>query len=306
MTSISETPAFVRPFPALTPAQRLHIEINGYVVVPGVLSADECGEIREALQKIKRDLLSTGDAKKNHVRGAFSPLSLPHQFFVASLIAADPAFTAYATHPRLVGMAEEIIGGEARLCEFNGQINSRNPADDLSAPPTFAFHTGMDVPFGNHDKNGLTHSLFVKTLTNLTDMGPDDGGTVVVAGSHKLDLPDSLLAQCAYADPNLIHQVVAPKGSTLLFFETLIHATGQIRSDNERAIIVAGYGSTLLPWWDGTPLSESFQQRIPPHLSTLLLGKEHWTRGPRYRDLSKPVDARKFTLADGWHAEPDA
>ena len=27
---------------------------------------------------------------------------------------------------------------------------------------------------------GLLHSSFVKTLTNLTDLGPEDGGTVVI------------------------------------------------------------------------------------------------------------------------------
>ena len=301
-----ETASFVRPFPALTPAQRIHAEINGYVVIPDVLREDECGQILEALQKLKRDLLATGDPRNNWVRGAFSPGAYPHQFYLASLIAAAPVFTAYATHARLVGMAEELIGGEARLSEFNGQINSRDPKTDLDAPARYAFHTGMDVPFGNHEKNGLTHSLFVKTLTNLTDVGPDDGGTVVVAGSHKLDLPDSELANCAYEDPSLIHQVIAPAGSTLLFFETLIHATGQIRSDRERAIIVAGYGSTLLPWWDGTPLSETFKRQIPEHLSTLLLGKAHWERTPRYRQLSEPMDQQKFTLADGWHAAPDA
>ena len=44
---------FDRPFPALTPAQRFHFEVNGYVIVPGALSGDECGLIREALQRVK-------------------------------------------------------------------------------------------------------------------------------------------------------------------------------------------------------------------------------------------------------------
>lgn len=43
-----------RPFPALTPEQRYYFEINGYVVVPDVLSRDECGSIRDALQSTKK------------------------------------------------------------------------------------------------------------------------------------------------------------------------------------------------------------------------------------------------------------
>ena len=106
----------------------------------------------------------------------------------------------------------------------------------------------------------------------------------------------------AYEDRSLIHQVIAPAGSTLLFAETLIHATGQLRSDRERAIIITGYGSTMMPYWGGAALTPEFVAKIPDHLRNLYLGKAHWTRGPRYRQLTDPVDARTFTLADGWHA----
>jgi hypothetical protein len=37
------------------------------------------------------------------------------------------------------------------------------------------------------------------------------------------------------------HQVVAPAGSALIFTEALLHATGQIRTDTERCIMIAGY-----------------------------------------------------------------
>ncbi len=130
----------------------------------------------------------------------------------------------------------------------------------------------------------------------LTDLGPDDGGTVVVAGSHKVDLPAQQLIEVAYADRSLIHQVAAPAGSTLLFAETLIYATGQIRSNNERVILITGYGSTLFPYWDNGILSEEFENTIPEHRRTLFKGKVHWTRNPRYRALDEPVDGREFSL----------
>ena len=292
---------FERPFPALTPAQRLHLEVNGYVVVQDVFSSDECGVLREALQKLKHDLRATGDPKNKSVRGARAIVDLPHHIYMSPLLRADPSLAAYATHPRIVGMAEELIGGEARLAEFNAHANSRDPNADLNVAPRFPFHTGIDVPFGNHTNQELYHCLFVKALTNLTDLGPDDGGTVVVAGSHKLNLPTSQLVEAAYADRSLIHQVIAPAGSTLLFSETLIHATNQIRSDRERYVIIAGYSARMMPMWS-PQFDDEFAAKIPEHLQTLLLGKNHWTRAARYRDLSEPIDPRKFTLADGWHA----
>jgi hypothetical protein len=291
---------FERPFPALTPAQRYHFEVFGYVVVPGVLSPAECATIRDALQRVKRDIRARKSGHKLQPGEPHFIIDQPHHVFMASIRESDPAIVGYATHPRLVGMAEEVIGGEARIVELNAHLNSRNPADKFEAEPKFDLHLGIDVPYGTHTKHGLLHCSFVKTLTNLTELGPDDGGTVVIAGSHKLDLPHEDLIACAYADRSLIHQVIAPAGSTLLFAETLMHATGRIRSERERAIIVCGYGTRQFPFWDGGDLTPEFQQQIPPHLQTLFNGKAHWTRAPRYRTLAEPVDSRTFTLADAW------
>ncbi len=294
---------FERPFPALTSAQRYHFDVNGYVVVPEVLSRDECAAIIESLQRTKREIRSRPAGTTGKVGAPRFIADQPHHVFIGDMREADPLFVAYGSHPRLVGMAEEVMGAEARIVEMNAHINSRHPAYQVGDAPNFSLHNGIDVPYGSHAKHGLFHCSFVKTLTNLTDLGPEDGGTVVVAGSHKIDLPVEEMIECAMADPTLIKQVVAPAGSTLLFAETLIHGTGQIRSDRERVIIITGYGSTMYPYWGGADLSPEFVAKIPPQLKNLWLGKAHWTRGPHYRQLADPVDSRQFTLADAWHGE---
>jgi hypothetical protein len=286
---------FQRPFPALTSAQRYFLDVWGYVVVPNTLTPTEILETREALQKLKRELLASPEPDKARVRGAYLLINKPHHHLVANIIEADPSFVRYETHPRLVGMAEELMGSEARITEVNAHINSRDATEDLSQPPQYGFHRGTDIPFGSHTVNGLYHCNFVKTLTNLTDLGPDDGGTVVIAGSHKVDAPEKDVIAAAYQDRSLIHQVTAPAGSTLLFSETLIHATGQIRSDKERVVIICGYGPTLFPYWDSGTLSERFVKTIPESLKPLFFGKAHWTRGARYRKLGDAVDGRPMS-----------
>jgi len=289
---------FDRPFPALTPAQRYSFEIHGYVVVPGVLQADEIASLREALYRLRGEILALEErgAEGPRVRGAYLIADRPHHHFMTNLLQAHPLLTAYATHPRLVGMAEEILGGEGRLVEINSLIN-RRPADPpLDPHPTYPFHRGTDIPFGSHVRGGLYHCSFVKALTYLTEVGPQDGGTVVIAGSHKVDLPLDQLIGVAYQDRSLIHQIQAPAGSTLLFAETLIHATGQIRSDRERIILVSGYAPVFFPYWDNGTLSPAFAQSIPPQLRPLFQGRATWKRGPRYRQLTDPADDRTFTL----------
>ena len=298
------TATFDRPFPALTTAQRYHLDVYGDVVVENVLAAEEAEALRSTLCQLRDELQKLDDPSDDgpRVHGAFCLTHGSNHDFIANIVEADPIITAYATHPRLVSMAEELMGGEARIVEMNAHINRRDHGRENER---YDFHRGTDIPFATHTHEGLFHCNFVKTLTNLTDLGPDDGGTVVIAGSHKINVPAATLTELAYEDPSLIHQVVAPAGSTLLFSETLIHATGRIESDNERAIIITGYGASMFPYWDWGTLSEEFRDKIPEQLKTLFEGEAHWNRGPRYRSLAEAADERRFGLGE-WADRPPA
>ena len=280
---------FRRPFPPLTPAQRFHLDVYGYVVLENALSGEEVERLKEAVLRLFADLEALEDRGGNgpRVRGAFLGIDKPCHRFAVNIRESDPAITAYATHPYMVSLAEELMGSEARIVEMNAHVNSRDP--DNTWDGLTGFHRGTDVPYAGHTRGGLFHCNFVKTLTNLTDLGPDDGGTAVIAGSHKIDAPANELIALAEEDRSLVHQVAAPAGSTLLFCETLVHATGPIRSDRERMIIITGYGSTMFPYWDYGELSPGFRERIPEQLKVLFEGQAGVdARGP----LPRPGDAR--------------
>jgi len=293
-----EQESFHKPFPALTPAQRYHLDVLGYVVIPAVLTRDECGAVIETAEKIKAEIEATGDPNTRG-RGRAKIMAGergPGSWALIPILEADPIFTAYATHARLVGMAEELIGGEARIVELAVTSNVREPDKYRDPKPKLGFHAGMDIPYASHTQNGLYHCSFVKTLTNLTDLGPDDGGTTVIAGSHKIQAPLEDIIAAAYEDRSLIHQVVAPAGSALLFSETLIHATGQLRSEQRRYLIICGYAARQLPNWGGDELSPEFQAQIPEKLQVLFNGKAHWTRGPKYRRLGDSAETGSYAL----------
>lgn len=299
-------PAMDIPFPALSSQQRLHLDIYGYVVIPQVLTPAECQDLIDVLQELKKDLIAAGEpisfsadsAAKVRGAGVAHPGNA-HHIFMRDIEQAHPLIASYISHPRLLGMAAEIVGGEIRLVESNAIINSRLPDWDKIEEPSFSFHRGTDVPYGSHTRHGLYHSNFVKTLTNLTDLDPDDGGTVVIAGSHKIDIsPDELIA-CAYKDRSMIHQVSAPAGSTLLFAEPLIHATGQIRSERERVIIISGYGPSHFPYWGDGEWSHEFLESIPANQKILFHGRQNWNRQVKERpNLLAEADERAFALGD--------
>ncbi|MEE3259498.1 MAG: phytanoyl-CoA dioxygenase family protein [Candidatus Latescibacterota bacterium] len=280
---------FTRPFPALTPAQRYHLDVYGYVVIENTLTTDENGRLHEAMLRLKRDLLATNDPAKDYVRNCRLSAHKPHHLHFAHILEADPAIFDYLTHPRLVGMAEELVGGSVRLEESEAVVNQRDPEADLAAPPRYGFHTGTAPDVGTYVENGLYHCTFVKTLTNLTELGPDDGGTVVVAGSHKVKGDREAIIAAAFDDPALIHQVIAPAGSTLLFGEALIHATGQICSDRERVIVIGGYTPPMFQAWNGQEPSAEFVAQTPEHLVPLISGSDKWGWQQRRRSLDMPV-----------------
>ena len=264
---------FKRPFPALTPAQRYHFDVFGYVVIENTLTEDLTGRLLEALQRLKRDFLDTSDPIRATIRGSRVTGFSPYNVKFTHILETDPAILEYIAHPRLVGMAEEVVGDTVRLEESEAIVNSRNPDEDFEGQPRYGFHIGVRPDIGTYVENGLLHSNFVKTLTNLTDIeGPDDGGTVAIAGSHKMKCSQEEIVACAYDDPSLIHHVVAPAGSTLLFTEALIHATGQKRSDGERAIIIAGYTPTHFQAWMGNEPSEGFVEQTAEPLRPLISG----------------------------------
>ena len=109
---------------------------------------------------------------------------------------------------------------------------------------------------------------------------------MVIAGSHKVQCAERDIIACAYEDPSLIHQVIAPAGSTLLFGEALIHATGRIRSDRERVIIIGGYTPPMFQAWQGQEPSAEFIAQTPAVLRALVSGSDKWHWQRRFRTLS--------------------
>ncbi len=97
-----------RPFPALTPAQRYHLDVYGYVVIENTLTADETGRLREALQKLKHDFLASSDPANATVRNCRMSVYKPHHVHFAHVLESDPAILDYLTHPRLVGDGRRI------------------------------------------------------------------------------------------------------------------------------------------------------------------------------------------------------
>ena len=277
---MNDTP---RPFPALTPAQRLHIEIYGYVIIENLLTRGEIDQLTGTLYDIEDRFRRSGEMPGPT---CWNTSTEEHFFRIDNLPHLAPCFFDYLTHPRTVGMAEEIIGGPARLQQSDAHIRRPVPEED----GRYGFHRGIN-PAYSHVENGLYHFSFIKVLTNLTDLGPDDGGTTAIAGTHKVptEIPQEEIVAAAMADPSMIHHVEAPAGSALVFYESLIHSAGIIKSDKDRLLILGGYMPTMFQAWNGYDPDIDFAATVSDEHRALLTGesKFHWPR--KRRDLGAPA-----------------
>ena len=99
------------------------------------------------------------------------------------------------------------------------------------------------------------------------------------------------MVAAAEEDPSLIHHIEAPAGSTLLFAETLLHATGPVLTDRERVVIISGYISrnqnTHL-----VKVQPEFAAALPEDIRSLIIPTSRQHAGERYRELGEPVGSR--------------
>ena len=171
-----------RPFPALTPAQRLHLDVHGFVVVESALDDGEVARMLGAMQRLRDDLKSAqanllataesvdADGTSSSAFGEGTDESVvavrgcrmtnhrkrPHNQHFMHILESDPAILEYLAHPKLVGMAEELVGGSVRLQESEATMNRREPELDLSAPPTYGFHAGSQPDIGTCERPPTT------------------------------------------------------------------------------------------------------------------------------------------------------
>jgi ectoine hydroxylase-related dioxygenase (phytanoyl-CoA dioxygenase family) len=273
-------PAYPVTFPAMTAAQRLHFEAFGYVLIEDAIPRDLAARLVEEI----RELQARADAGAFPDGTGASLYSNRHDYFrVLQPHLVSDAALGFVTNPRILGLAREATGGaRIRYMEADCQIRRPNPLEaDTPMISADGLHRGVRAVWGL-ELHGRRRAPFVKMLTNLTDLGPDDGGTVVVPGSHRSGLSVPEIVRALSRDPSMVRRVEAPAGSTLVFSEALVHGSGVIRSGRERLMMIAAYGP-------------SFVQPSMTPTSTEGL----WQR------IDRAAYAPLFDGTDGWNWHPD-
>jgi ectoine hydroxylase-related dioxygenase (phytanoyl-CoA dioxygenase family) len=125
----------------------------------------------------------------------------------------------------------------------------------------------------------------VNVLVALTDIGPGDGATMVVPGSHKSNLPHPLAGDYARGDrmdhlPGAV-EVHVRAGDALLFVDAMMHGGSSRTNPGERRVVILRYGPPWVRSRFGYTYSDELLARLTPERRRILRPVEPMVAGDR-------------------------
>lgn len=233
----------------LTDAERYRFEADGFLLVPGALSRDDVSGVRTELEGVvwgatgygyehqAPDLLLRGGA----LRSVTNPLSMA------------PVVLDVALHPGFFPRIRDAFAGSVRL------LSNEYFITPPGANPRLGWH--RDATEENFPAIALGSSLlFVNCLVLLSDVGPENGPTLAVPGSHRWgperSLPGGWLGNPKPDGLPGNVPLCGEAGTAVFFNARLFHSQSQNRSAQERHALVFVYGYRWMrafPGFEPTP-----------------------------------------------------
>lgn len=125
-----------------------------------------------------------------------------------------------------------------------------------------------------HYNHGVFRCGQCNIIVALTDVGPDDGATMVIPGSHKSNFPHPGAGNYAKLD-RMDHlegavPVYMHKGDALLFVDGLMHGGSSRTNPGERRVAIYRYGVNWGSTRFGYAYSSALLERLTPERRKLL------------------------------------
>jgi len=223
---------------SMTEEQKIAYETNGFLTIPGALSAEELSEVRDGAAKA--EAIWRADASLPGTRSAtLEQVQAPIEY--------DNRLLALLWHPKVFPVVRELLGDDVSMIDNDYFI---------TPPHTPSTHAGWhhDVGLG-----GIYHPLstvMVKVFFLLSDVNANSGGTAMIPGSYRF--PQNYKFP-EVNDPRQMPgaiQMTGKAGDAYLFNGRTYHAAVNNESDNPRRVLIYNYGHFWMKIWQGYEPSE--------------------------------------------------
>lgn len=270
--------------PVLTDMEEYLFDLNGYLILKNALTPGQLAACNATYDEIE------AAAQSIQGRGWWGDVSVNNSgqqegIVLQQLYEAGPVWEELLDHPAWYDKAIHFIGtddpenfdgnhGPAFIDECFGTIRPQGGAQRLHS----GGHVGtIRTQFRYHA--GKFHCGQINILMAFTDIGPGDGATMVIPGSHKSNIrhPQTVAIERRSEETSVDGVTGAiechlEKGDVLLFVDAIAHGSARRTNPGNRRIAVYRYG----PSWG------SF--RLPYRPSPALLDR----LTPRRRGLVYP------------------
>lgn len=234
----------------LSEMEKYLFDLNGFIVLKSALSKDEvdaCNLTLDGMQDSEPGQWH-GRVHGHNFTGSHEGLNLQQ------IYEAGPAFEKMIDHPSWIDKVIQCLGtNEPNFDNNHGPcFIDENFASIRGRGQAIGLHSGGDqrvtrCQYRCHD--GKFHCGQINILTALTDIGPGDGGTMVIPGSHKSNFPHPEFAQAATSSKATsvdgitgAIEVHLNAGDTILFVDAIMHGSAKRSNDGQRRIFVYRYG----------------------------------------------------------------
>jgi len=248
------------PVVPMTEEQKYIFDLKGWIALPGLLSEAELEPVREHQLRFLRDRDSLPPQERDNHGGA-------------SQILLD--------HPVVVGVLNEILSHQSLATEdcYGFRYDHTHTSLREAGHDNFNPHGGGG--FFNFEGNshiyqmlpGRVHAGLTRVVWELNEVGPGDGGTLFLSGSHKTAFPrpESLSGR----DSDVWETYTCPAGSVVIFTEALCHSgTRWTNPDRARLTLFTCYNTVNAKWGKGCPAPEVIAA-MPPLRQSLFRGVWH-------------------------------
>ncbi len=280
--------------PGPTSLEDFEFDLRGFLVLQGALDLHEVTVLNEAYNRFPP--LANGEWVGNAQRRDYTKDT---GFELHNLLDCDDrAFEFLIDHPSWIDHVRRYAGEEGTYVE--GVSIDENIGTMRRAGGHHPVHSGG---FGSaiRTQYDYRHGRFrcgqVNVLLALTDIGPGDGATMVVPGSHKSNLPHPLAGDYFRGDrmdalPGAI-PVHAHAGDALIFVDSIMHGgSSRTTVEGERRVIILRYGPAWVRSRFGYTWSDSLLSRVTPAQRQILQSRSPVKTG----DPTIPFERDETTL----------
>ena len=266
-------------------------DLLGYRVLPGALTPEQVASINAWVDR--QPPRRTGEWFDNvEVHSYQSSDGTNYQ----NIIEGGPVFEELIDSPAWIEDVRSYICNDySRLSLNEAFLNIRGPAGFIS------IHSGGHVPAHPMTTRHHTGAWMVgqiNVLMALTDIGPGDGATVIVPGSHKSHVLHPAYvgaARTTYRDDRaggeelMTREVHLRAGDALFFTDGLCHGSAARTKPGERRVLIYRYSPhAIQPRYNYVPSDELMARLTPARRSIVQPVPPRFAPGRVLTDGLKP------------------